>query len=129
MKRWKLRLLPIGSWRLVLLLVTGCVGDLPPLSPEIPVSPKVETRQNSEPQTTGGVPGLPPPPLGVPPSLSPFTRTPPPEPLPPPAFPAPAPGQFGGPSNNGPVTGYGPGGMQPVPGAPPNPPYTYRTAP
>lgn len=27
--------------------------------------------------------------------------------------------------NPGPVTGYGPGGMAPVPGAPANPPYSY----
>lgn len=27
--------------------------------------------------------------------------------------------------NPGPVTGYGPGGMAPIPGAPANPPYSY----
>ncbi len=36
-----------------------------------------------------------------------------------------SPGQFAPPPNSGPVTGYGPGGMAPVPGAPANPPYSY----
>jgi hypothetical protein len=30
---------------------------------------------------------------------------------------------YAAPPNLGPVTGYGPGGMAPIPGAPPNPPY------
>jgi hypothetical protein len=37
---------------------------------------------------------------------------------------APSPGQFAPAPNPGPVTGYGPGGMAPVPGAPANPPYS-----
>jgi hypothetical protein len=36
-----------------------------------------------------------------------------------------SPGQFAPAPNPGPVTGYGPGGMAPVPGAPANPPYSY----
>lgn len=36
----------------------------------------------------------------------------------------PSPGQFAPPPNAGPVTGYGPGGMAPMPGAPANPPYS-----
>ena len=35
------------------------------------------------------------------------------------------PGQFAPAPNRGPVTGYGPGGMAPMPGAPANPPYSY----
>jgi len=38
---------------------------------------------------------------------------------------APSPGQFAPAPNPGPVTGYGPGGLAPVPGAPANPPYTF----
>jgi hypothetical protein len=34
------------------------------------------------------------------------------------------PGQFAPAPNPGPVTGYGPGGMAPIPGAPANPPYS-----
>jgi hypothetical protein len=34
------------------------------------------------------------------------------------------PGQFAPPPNRGPVTGYGAGGMAPMPGAPANPPYS-----
>jgi hypothetical protein len=34
------------------------------------------------------------------------------------------PGQFAPAPNRGPVTGYGPGGMAPLPGAPANPPYS-----
>jgi hypothetical protein len=36
-----------------------------------------------------------------------------------------SPGQFAPAPNPGPVTGYGPGGMAPIPGAPANPPYSY----
>ena len=35
-----------------------------------------------------------------------------------------APGQFAPAHNPGPVTGYGPGGLAPLPGAPANPPYS-----
>jgi hypothetical protein len=41
------------------------------------------------------------------------------------APPAVAAGQFAPAPNPGPVTGYGIGGMQTPPGAPPNPPYTH----
>ena len=34
-------------------------------------------------------------------------------------------GQFAPPPNQGPITGYGPGGMGLPPGSPPNPPYTH----
>ena len=40
------------------------------------------------------------------------------------AAPTIAPGQFAPARNPGPVTGYGPGGMAPLPGAPANPPYS-----
>ena len=33
--------------------------------------------------------------------------------------------QYAPPANVGPTTGYGPGGMAPVPGAPANPPYSF----
>jgi len=36
-----------------------------------------------------------------------------------------SPGQFAPAPNPGPITGYGPGGMAPMPGARPNPPYSY----
>ncbi|HXP30867.1 MAG TPA: hypothetical protein VN832_07240 [Stellaceae bacterium] len=69
-------------------------------------------------------PAMVPPALRVPPWL------PVPAPGPAPASgpaPAPAPtvvqGQFAPPLPTGPVTGYGTGGMQQPPGAPPNPPY------
>ncbi len=111
-------------WPLLALLAAGCAGDLPPLTSAPPVVRQAEPRKPVEPPVLGGVPALAPPRLGVPPSLSPFTSRQTPEPsAPPPSYAAPAPGQFGGPPNNGPVTGYGPGGMQPLPGAPPNPPY------
>ena len=71
-------------------------------------------------------------PMAVPPSLpdippvmpSIYSQHPPPG-LP--HYPAPtaSPGQFAPAPNPGPITGYGPGGMAPMPGAPPNPPYSY----
>jgi hypothetical protein len=72
--------------------------------------------------TTGGQPISPPPTLPDVPPLLPST--------PPPGLPrstgAPSsPGQFAPAPNPGPVTGYGPGGLAPVPGAPANPPYSY----
>ena len=71
-------------------------------------------------------------PMAVPPSLpdippvmpSIYSQHPPPG-LPHYAAPTASPGQFSPPPNPGPITGYGPGGMAPMPGAPPNPPYSY----
>jgi hypothetical protein len=87
-------------------------------------------------------PGRPePPPTPQPPVLTepPLTPIQPPPPLGEVIAPA-APGDYGRgaavtaappplagpspPSNPGPVTGYGTGGMEAMPGAPPNPPYT-----
>lgn len=39
--------------------------------------------------------------------------------------PASPPVHYAPPANVGPTTGYGPGGMAPVPGAPANPPYSF----
>jgi len=71
-------------------------------------------------------------PMAVPPSLpdippvmpSIYSQHPPPG-LPHYAAPTASPGQFSPAPNPGPITGYGPGGMAPMPGAPPNPPYSY----
>lgn len=75
----------------------------------------------------GGQPAAVPPALpGVPPALPTIYSQKPPPGLPTsPSATPPTPGQFAPPVNQGPVTGYGPGGMAPMPGAPPNPPYSY----
>jgi hypothetical protein len=59
--------------------------------------------------------------------IPPYLPSPPPLPQqsPSPVFtPGPAPHSFAAPANPGPVTGYGTGGMQAMPGAPANPPYS-----
>ena len=75
----------------------------------------------------GGQPIARPTPVPDVPSVGPdiYSSSPPPgvqktapPPSPPPVQYAPAP-------NAGPTTGYGPGGMAPVPGAPANPPYSF----
>jgi hypothetical protein len=76
-----------------------------------------------EPEPFDTLPGSVPPDLRVPPYLPappPFPPSPglPVEPAPPASAPAFAPGL-----PPGPVTNYGTGGMQALPGAPPNPPY------
>lgn len=79
---------------------------------------------------SGGQPMAVPPTLpDVPPTLPSIYSQKPPPGLPPPPSGAPAsPGQFAPQPNQGPVTGYGPGGMAPAPGAPANPPYSYGGA-
>lgn len=73
---------------------------------------------------SGGQPMAVPPTLpGVPPVLPGIYSQRPPPGLPSSPGAAPSPGQFAPAPNPGPVTGYGPGGMAPVPGAPTNPPY------
>ncbi len=76
---------------------------------------------------SGGQPMAVPPNLpGVPPVTPGIYSQQPPPGLPHVSAPAPSPGQFAPPPNQGPVTGYGPGGMAPIPGAPQNPPYYGR---
>ena len=72
----------------------------------------------------------------TPPSLEPILHPPPADEIgrgPAPVYTAPATAKPSpAPSNAGPVTGYGAGGMQTPPGSPPNPPYLaapYTTAP
>ena len=75
---------------------------------------------------SGGQPMAVPPSLpGVPPVLPGIYSEHPPPGLPRSTAPTASPGQFAPAPNPGPVTGYGPGGMAPVPGAPANPPYSY----
>jgi hypothetical protein len=75
---------------------------------------------------SGGQPMAVPPALpGIPPTFpSIYSQRPPPG-LPSYSGVATSPGQFAPAPNQGPVTGYGPGGMAPMPGAPPNPPYSF----
>jgi len=133
MTRRKFGSFSLRCWPLLALLSAGCVGELPPLSPAPVEAQQPVLRKAAEPPVSldapSGSPSVARPPQGVTPSLSPSTLRQPFESTPPPAYPAPAPGQFANPPNNGPVTGYGLGGMQPMPGTPPNPPYTYRTTP
>jgi hypothetical protein len=75
---------------------------------------------------SGGQPMAVPPTLpGVPPILPSIYSERPPPGLPSRSGASAAPGQFSPAPNSGPVTGYGPGGMAPMPGAPANPPYSY----
>jgi hypothetical protein len=75
---------------------------------------------------SGGQPMAVPPTLpDVPPVLPGIYSERPPPGLPRISAPTAAPGQFAPAPNPGPITGYGPGGMAPLPGAPPNPPYSY----
>ncbi len=68
-----------------------------------------------------------PPAVVIPPGETAATSPVSPLPPRPPAYPLAAPsvplGQIGAAPNPGPVTGYGLGGMAPIPGAPANPPY------
>jgi hypothetical protein len=75
---------------------------------------------------SGGQPMAVPPRLPDVPSVLPgiYSERPPPG-LPHYSAPTVSPSQFAPPSNTGPITGYGPGGMTPVPGAPANPPYSF----
>ena len=76
---------------------------------------------------SGGQPMAVPPTLpGVPPVLPGIYSERPPPGLPHASGASPSPGQFAPAPNPGPVTGYGPGGMAPMPGAPQNPPYYGR---
>ena len=78
-----------------------------------------ETYSGGQPMAVPPVlPGVPPVPPGI------YSERPPPG-LPRYSAPMAAPGQFAPAPNPGPITGYGPGGMAPMPGAPPNPPYSY----
>jgi len=75
---------------------------------------------------SGGQPMATPPSLpDIPPVMPGIYSQHPPPGLPRYAAPTSSPGQFAPVPNSGPVTGYGPGGMAPMPGAPPNPPYSY----
>jgi len=74
--------------------------------------------------SAGGQPITPPPTLpGIPPASPGIYSQQPPLGLPHNSGAATSPAQVAPPPNPGPVTGYGPGGMTPVPGAPQNPPY------
>jgi hypothetical protein len=73
---------------------------------------------------SGGQPMAVPPALpGVPPVLPGIYSQQPPPGLPHSSGATTSPGQFAPAPNPGPVTGYGAGGMAPIPGAPQNPPY------
>ncbi len=75
---------------------------------------------------SGGQPMAVPPPLpGIPPVLPGIYSEHPPPGLPGYSGATASPGQFSPAPNPGPVTGYGRGGMAPIPGAPANPPYSY----
>jgi hypothetical protein len=76
---------------------------------------------------SGGQPGAVPPTVpGVPPALPQIYSERPPPGLPHLSAPTASPGQFATPAPRpGPVTGYGAGGMAPMPGAPANPPYSF----
>lgn len=78
-----------------------------------------ETYSGGQPMAVPPVlPDIPPVPPGI------YAERPPPW-LPHYSAPTVAPGQFAPAPNPGPITGYGPGGLAPMPGAPPNPPYSY----
>jgi len=62
---------------------------------------------------------------GIPPAMPGIYSEKPPPGLPRASAPTVSPGQFGPPPNPGPVTGYGAGGLAPLPGAPANPPYSF----
>jgi hypothetical protein len=76
---------------------------------------------------SGGQPMAVPPTLpDVPPVLPSIYSQHPPPGLPHYSAPTAAPGQFApAPPSPGPITGYGPGGMAPIPGAAANPPYSF----
>jgi hypothetical protein len=75
---------------------------------------------------SGGQPGAVPPTLpDVPPALPSIYSQHPPPGLPHYSAPTASPGQFAPAPRPGPVTGYGAGGMAPMPGAPANPPYSF----
>jgi hypothetical protein len=127
-----------------LVLLLGLLGCGPPQPqpiippPYVPV-PGAAPEAQATPEFPSDTPQqieAPPPGLSAPPpDMRPYTRSSPslppsaPTPLPPPANPAifpsptPPPGGFAPGLPAGPVTGYGAGGMQQMPGAPPNPPY------
>jgi hypothetical protein len=89
---------------------------------QTPTDPARKTHETE----SGGQPMAVPPSLpGVPPLLPSIYSQHPPPGLPHVAGATTSPGQFAPARNPGPVTGYGPGGMAPIPGAPPNPPYSY----
>ena len=74
---------------------------------------------------SGGQPMAVPPTLpDVPPVLPGIYSERPPPGLPHYSAPTAAPGQFTRAPSPGPITGYGPGGLAPMPGAPANPPYS-----
>lgn len=76
---------------------------------------------------SGGQPMAVPPSLpGIPPVMPGIYSQQPPPGLPHAPAATSSPGQFAPAPNPGPVTGYGPGGMAPIPGAPQNPPYYGR---
>ena len=76
---------------------------------------------------SGGQPGAVPPTLpDVPPALPSIYSERPPPGLPHFSAPTASPGEFSSPAPRpGAVTGYGPGGLAPLPGAPANPPYSF----
>ena len=112
------------------LLLTGCGTAERPPPPYFEIPPGPATTGRSAPAPQGGAASVDGPLL---PSSNPSVqyflpsraedvgRAPEPVSRPPaatqPFYPAPP--------NLGPVTGYGPGGMAPIPGAPPNPPYSH----
>ena len=133
--------MPTLPARSALVLLLGLVACGPPQPQPIippPYVPHAAPDVQATPVFPSDIPQQAEPPPGMnppPPDMRPFTRSspslPPPFPtlLPPPANPAifpsptPPPGGFAPGLPTGPVTGYGVGGMQQMPGAPPNPPY------
>ena len=101
---------------LVAMIALSAVADAAALSQTV-TDPSQKTSAG-----TGSQPITPPPTLPDVPPLLPGRSAPG---LPHYAAPTTSPGQFAPAPNPGPVTGYGPGGMAPVPGAPANPPYSY----
>jgi hypothetical protein len=105
------------------LLLAGCGSprqdQVQPLPAPVSSAPAAKPSAGDDPPAN--IPFLEVPP--VPPLLHGGSQTP--EPFvyrPAPTAPS---GSFGLPTNPGPVTGYGPGGMAQPPGAPPNPPFHY----
>lgn len=108
----------------IALLLAGCGPSerAPPPYFVIPPGPTAESGAPA-PRAPGHGPSIPAPNPEIQrflpgPSAEDIQRGPAPVPRP-----SPAPGPTYTPPYNGPITGYGPGGMAQPPGAPPNPPY------
>ena len=116
------QLIVIAAWIALAVTNAACAGDDDPVmnAPAPLAGAHGAASSDAQPAV------LPTPVPDVPPAKPPVYpyNSSPSAPRPSTTAPAPA-GQFAPPPNNGPVTGYGPGGMGTPPGAPANPPYSF----